>query len=103
MSFGGFSFKNSSSAFFLLCPLSGKKSGFSETPTTQELKPVVPDELIPDDFPVEKLESLKKILSFDPRPSYRNDDREYGFPFAGYEIKFRVVDNTATVTFIKKL
>lgn len=79
------------------------KSGFSETPTTQELKPVVPDELIPDDFPVEKLESLKKILSFDPRPSYRNDDREYGFPFAGYEIKFRVLDNTATVTFMKKL
>lgn len=79
------------------------KGGFTETPTTQELKPVVPDESIPDDFPVEKIESLKKILSFDPRPSYRNDDREYGFPFAGYEIKFRVVDNTATVTFIKKL
>lgn len=35
--------------------------------------------------------SLYSILAQDPRPSYQDDpDRIYGFPFAGFEIKFRV-------------
>lgn len=79
------------------------KSGFAETPKKRELTPIIPESSVPHDFPSEKLESLKKLLSFDPRPSYRDDEREYGFPFAGFEIKFRVIEDSAIVTFFEKL
>lgn len=39
-------------------------------------------------------ESIKEILSNDPRPAYQEDEnRIYGFRFAGYEIKFKVKEN----------
>lgn len=42
-------------------------------------------------LPEEKREALKGVLSQDPRPGYQKDpDRVYGFPFAGFEVKFRV-------------
>ncbi|MDO4490204.1 MAG: tRNA (N6-threonylcarbamoyladenosine(37)-N6)-methyltransferase TrmO [Lachnospiraceae bacterium] len=45
--------------------------------------------------PEEKRESLIGVLSQDPRPGYQKDpDRVYGFPFAGFEVKFRVKDET---------
>ena len=52
----------------------------------------------------EKAESAVEILAYDPRPSYQNDpERVYGLAFAGYDIRFKVVDNTLTVTeLIKK-
>ena len=52
----------------------------------------------------EKAESAAEILAYDPRPSYQNDpERVYGLAFAGYDIRFKVVDNTLTVTeLIKK-
>ena len=41
----------------------------------------------------EILESLREVLAFDPRPSYHNDpEREYGMSFAGYNVKFRIVE-----------
>ena len=44
------------------------------------------------------LHSLLKILSQDPRPGYQHDpERIYGFPFAGYEIRFRVSENELEV------
>ena len=46
-----------------------------------------------------KQNSLIKILSQDPRPSYQNDpEREYGMRFASYEIFFKVDGDTLTVT-----
>lgn len=43
---------------------------------------------------IECKETLILILSSDPRPAYQNDsEREYGFKFAQYEIKFKVKDN----------
>ena len=54
-------------------------------------------------FPAGKLAALNKILEQDPRPAYQDDpERVYGFGFAGYEIKFKVCDNTAIVTDIIK-
>lgn len=51
-----------------------------------------------------KLNELKDILKEDPRPSYQNDpDREYGFLYAEYEIKFKVSGNDLTVTEITSL
>ena len=41
--------------------------------------------------PVEKRETLRRILAQDPRPAYQNDpERIYGMMFSGLEIKFRV-------------
>lgn len=42
-------------------------------------------------LPPDRLQALREVLAQDPRPSYQHDpDRIYGFPFAGYEIRFQV-------------
>lgn len=47
----------------------------------------------------DKAEAAVEILAYDPRPSYQNDpERVYGLSYAGYDLKFVVVDNTLTVT-----
>ena len=51
-------------------------------------------ELLPED----RRSVLLRILEEDPRPGYQKDpDRVYGFPFAGYEIRFRADDEAGTV------
>ena len=62
--------------------------------------------LLEVDFPAELLEKLPEnkrsaaigVLSHDPRPSYqRKPERIYGLTFAGYDIRFRVQEDTLTV------
>lgn len=54
-------------------------------------------------LPEGKREALLAVLREDPRPSYQDDpERIYGFPFAGYEIKFSVRDGVLTVRDISK-
>jgi tRNA-Thr(GGU) m(6)t(6)A37 methyltransferase TsaA len=58
-------------------------------------------------LPAEKRGPLVSVLRGDPRPSYRRTsveeaDREYGFPYAGYEITFRVCGDTLTLCGIEK-
>lgn len=61
------------------------------------------DEAVTGDFPREKLDTLRGILAQDPRPSYIEDDnRIYGFPYADYEIKFKVKGKELTVISIEK-
>ena len=49
-------------------------------------------------IPEDVCKSLEGILSNDPRPHYQNDpDRIYGMSYAGYEVKFKVTDETLTV------
>lgn len=46
---------------------------------------------------------LAEILSLDPRPSYQTDsERIYSFEFSGHNIKFKVINDTAVVTEIRK-
>ena len=55
-------------------------------------------------LPPEKQSAALLVLSHDPRPSYqRNPDRVYGLPFAGWDIRFAVKDNTLTVCDIAPL
>lgn len=55
------------------------------------------------DMPEDIKESLKQILSDDPRPSYQDDEnRVYGFCYAGYEIRFTVKSDTLHVSEIEK-
>ena len=49
------------------------------------------------------LESIREIVSEDPRPAYQNTpDRVYKMSFSGYEIEFSVADDTAHISRIYK-
>lgn len=44
------------------------------------------------------LQVLKQVLALDPRPHYHCDDqREYGMPFMGFDVRFRVADGVLRV------
>ena len=74
------------------------KGGFADERTGDFLEVFCPEEL-KQKFPEEKLEALISVLSQDPRPHYIEDgDRIFGFSFAGYEIKFKVLNGCAYVT-----
>ncbi len=60
--------------------------------------------LLLSEIPVEKRETLKKLLANDPRPSYQNDPlRVYGFSFSDFEIKFKVSGDKLTVVDVAKI
>lgn len=72
--------------------------GFAVPAGEAELEVVVPAELR-EKLPEERLPALLQILRLDPRPGYQHDDaRIYRFPYAGFEIAFRVKDSVLTVT-----
>lgn len=54
-------------------------------------------------MPEEKLAALREVLAQDPRPAYHHDEnRVYGFPFAGYEVSFTASGNVLKVVKIKR-
>ena len=54
-------------------------------------------------LPEDKLETLRDVLSRDPRPRYQDEPgRMYGMSFAGCNVRFSVEGNTLTVTEITK-
>ena len=73
----------------------------------EEIPQMTLEVFIPEDIRNElgdKAEAAIEILAFDPRPSYQNDpERTYGLSFAGYDIRFIVVDNTLKVTELVKI
>ena len=71
--------------------------GFTDTAKDFILTVDFPDNLL-QKIQFTKQEALIGVLSHDPRPSYQKDpDRVYGLDFAGYNIKFKVTDNTLIV------
>ncbi len=55
-------------------------------------------------LPADKQDAAVGVLSHDPRPSYqKNPDRIYGLTFAGFDIRFRVQDDTLTVLEVTKV
>ncbi len=77
------------------------ESGFAPD-SGKRLDVEIPEE-IEEKFPEEKRDALKTVLSLDPRPQYlEQGDREYGFVFAGYEIRFKVEENRLTVISAEK-
>lgn len=65
------------------------RSGFAPDPG-KKLIVEIPEE-IEEAIPEGKRAALRKLISLDPRPQYLEPgEREYGFGFAGYEIRFRV-------------
>ncbi len=73
-------------------------SGFAKETAEDHLQVVFPKELA-ELVPADHLEGLIAALKGDPRPAYQNDpDREYGFYFLNFDIRFKVRDNVLTVT-----
>lgn len=54
-------------------------------------------------IPAEKVDALIECLSDDPRPSYIEDEREYGLKFDAFNVKFTVKGKTLTVTKVEKI
>lgn len=76
--------------------------GFTAQNTDYQLEVEIPEEML-QRLPAEKRDALRDVIAQDPRPAYQDDEeRTYGFPFAGYEVKFKVKGKTATVTHIEK-
>ena len=78
------------------------KGGFSLSPDEKQLTVTIPPELerlIPED----KLAGLISALKEDPRPGYIDDDRRFGFQYAGFEIGFSVREDILTVISIEKI
>jgi len=72
-------------------------SGFAAEHIDYRLK-VTFSEGIFSELSEEKMENIKQILSFDPRPSYQNDaERIYGLNLYNHEIKFKVIGDELIV------
>ena len=77
--------------------------GFTQEHENYQLEVEIP-EAIARRLKPENLDKLREVLAQDPRPAYHHDeDRVYGFPFDGYEVRFSVKNGTANVHTIHKL
>ena len=73
------------------------RGGFTEKRSWQRLQVELP-ETLEQKLSATDLQVLRETLSLDPRPHYHNDDdREYGMPFMGYDIRFRVTGSVLQV------
>lgn len=70
--------------------------GYSEEFKNYKLKVEILNNAL-NNFPKDKLQALIGCLEEDPRPSYQEDEREYGMSFAKYNVKFKVVDSVLYV------
>ncbi|MCD8006668.1 MAG: tRNA (N6-threonylcarbamoyladenosine(37)-N6)-methyltransferase TrmO [Oscillospiraceae bacterium] len=79
--------------------------GFSDQADAEHhvLQVTIPSE-IEQEIPEDKLENLKELLSYDPRPAYQDDpERVYTFEFAEMKVGFTVDGDNLTVKKIQKL
>ncbi|MBQ8350894.1 MAG: tRNA (N6-threonylcarbamoyladenosine(37)-N6)-methyltransferase TrmO [Clostridia bacterium] len=78
-------------------------TGFAGEVYEDRLTVTFPPALL-EKLPKEKRESAVALLRGDPRPSYQEDEeRVYGMPFAGYDIRFTVAGESLTVVAVEKL
>ena len=71
--------------------------GFAESQMNNNLT-VILSEMLAKKVPTKKLDTLKTILSQDPRPHYIEDsERIFGFYYMNFEIKFKVDKEILTV------
>lgn len=73
------------------------RGGFAEEVRDYELQVDIPEAIV-SKIPGDKYDSLVRILSQDPRPSYHKDqNRIYGFEFGNMHIEFNVTENVLKV------
>ena len=76
--------------------------GFADDRMEYSLKVEFPSQLL-NKIPQSKHKALLEVLSEDPRPQYIDDPaREFGFEFGGYEIKFKVLNDTLVVSEVEE-
>ena len=76
--------------------------GFTQETADYHLDVDFPEDLL-GRVPKELRETLIGVLAQDPRPAYQHDeDRVYGLPFGGMDVKFTVKDGVLTVIDILK-
>ena len=79
------------------------RGGFTDTAGDFLLNVDFPAELL-EKLPESKQEAAMGVLSHDPRPSYqRKAERVYGLTFAGFDIRFKVEDDTLRVIDLKQV
>ena len=79
------------------------RSGFVDEKEWHPLQVVMTDEC-QRCFSAEELAGLCQVLAQDPRPRYHDDEeRVYGMPFAGFDVRFRVKDRVLTVVKVVRL
>ena len=77
--------------------------GFTDTAGAYLLKVEFPDSLL-SRLPEDKRSAAVEVLTHDPRPSYqRKPDPVNGLPFAGFDIRFQVRDDTLSVVAVEPL
>ena len=77
--------------------------GFTDKKARTVLNVDFPDELL-NLLPESKRAAAIGVLAQDPRPSYQQTaERIYGLTFAGFDIRFRVKDNTLCVINVSKV
>ncbi len=74
--------------------------GFTENLNERSLKVEIKDEKFYE-ISEQKQDEIIKILSHDPRPSYKDDGKTYGMKYNSYEIKFSVTDGILAVTSVE--
>ncbi|MBQ7822293.1 MAG: tRNA (N6-threonylcarbamoyladenosine(37)-N6)-methyltransferase TrmO [Clostridia bacterium] len=74
--------------------------GFADSTRSHSAEVIFPDKLY-NKLPSDIARAVKAILSHDPKPSYRHDDRIYGMEYSGYEIKFTYTNDKIEVVDIK--
>lgn len=73
------------------------RGGFADHRKDYSLKVQCSEDLL-SQLPKNLREGLIQSLSQDPRPGYQRDsDRIYGFKYGGFEVRFRVIENTLEV------
>ena len=73
------------------------RGGFASRVKEYALEVEIPGACL-EKIPVSERETLRQILSQDPRPSYQDDpERMYGMGYAGMEVKFQVKDGRLLV------
>lgn len=76
--------------------------GFIEPLGDHELVVDFPEQWLKH-IPPQRRKALARVLAHDPRPSYQKDpQRIYGLEFAGFEIKFTVLDKVLTVCEVRQ-
>ena len=76
--------------------------GYADREHAHKLQVDFPVELL-EKIPQEKRAGLLECLADDPRPSYQENEREYGMRFASFNLRFRVNNNRLEVFEVQSL
>lgn len=77
--------------------------GYTKETRQHRLSVEFPQELLCI-YPEEKRSAILGVLAEDPRPAYvQDEDRVYGLCFAGYNVKFRVVQDVVKVCRVERI